>query len=174
MKRAELILASDRVSRGERTDATAAGVRAVLAGAGIDLLEVVAVADEVAALEAALRRALTRADLVLTSGGTGIGPRDVTPEATRRVIERVVPGVGEAMRAASARTVPTAALSRALAGTSGRSLVVNLPGSPSGARECLAVVLPALVHGLRLLEGQVEDCAREAPPQAGSTGHPAR
>ena len=133
MSRAWLILASDRVSRGERADQTEARVRAVLEPAGFSLEGVQAVPDELAALTEALRGACGRAELVLTSGGTGLAPRDVTPEATRAVIEREVPGLGEAMRAASGGAVPTAPLSRALAGTWGRALIVNLPGSPGGA-----------------------------------------
>lgn len=154
-----LVLASDRVSRGERADATAAGIREVLASVGLSLESVVAVPDDEAALIDALNEAVARCALVLTSGGTGLSPRDVTPEATRRVIEREVPGLGEAMRAASRGTVPTADLSRGLAGTVGGSLVINLPGSPAGARECLEAVLPAIQHGLRVLEGVVKDCA---------------
>lgn len=166
-----LVLASDRVSRGEREDGTAAGIARVLAGAGLRLTTTRAVPDEVGALTDALREACRRAALVLTSGGTGIGPRDVTPEATRAVLEKELPGFGEAMRAASRGQVPTADLSRALAGTCGRALVVNLPGSPRGAVECLEVVLPAVRHALRLLAGSVRDCAddpssgRNAPPR---------
>jgi len=156
-----LILASDRVARGERADATAERLRPLLEAAGLPLLEVRAVADERAVLAAALREAAGRAALVLTSGGTGLAPRDVTPEATRDVIEREVPGLGEAMRAVSLARTPTAALSRATAGTLGRSLVVNLPGSPSGAAECLAAVLPAIGHAVRLVAGEVRDCQQE-------------
>ncbi len=97
--------------------------------------------------------------LVLTSGGTGIGPRDVTPEATRAVIQREVPGLAEAMRARSLAETPHAPLSRAVAGTRGRSLVVNLPGSPRGVRTCLEAVLPALMHGVVMLGPEPGDCA---------------
>jgi len=161
VSRAWLILASDRVSRGERADQTAERLRSALEGAGLVLEGVEAVPDDQAALAEALGRACGRAELVLTSGGTGIAPRDVTPEATRAVIEREIPGLGEAMRAASGGKVPTASLSRALAGTRGRALIVNLPGSPGGAEECLRAILPAVKHGLKLLEGAVRDCATD-------------
>jgi molybdopterin adenylyltransferase len=156
-----LILASDRVSAGERADKTAQLLRESLAAAALDLIDVIAVPDEQDLLEQALRAAVRRSALVLTSGGTGLAPRDVTPEATRAVIEREVPGLGEAMRAASRAQVPTADLSRALAGSLGGSLVVNLPGSPKGAQQCLDVVLPAVKHAIRLLAGTVKDCATE-------------
>lgn len=161
MNTARLILASDRVSRGERVDATADGVRRVLEEAGFTLESTVAVPDEQDALRAAIVVASGEVDLVLTSGGTGIAPRDVTPEATRAVIERELPGLGEAMRAASRAATPTADLSRATAGILGQALVVNLPGSPRGAAECLAAVLPAVGHGLRVLVGAVDDCAED-------------
>lgn len=159
MNDARLILASDRVSRGERDDATADGVRRVLEQAGFRLESTIAVPDEQDALRAAIVAAAGEVALVLTSGGTGIAARDVTPEATRAVIERELPGLGEAMRAASRAATPTADLSRATAGTLGRAMVVNLPGSPKGAAECLVAVLPAVDHGLRVLLGAVGDCA---------------
>jgi len=99
--------------------------------------------------------------VVLTSGGTGVGPRDVTVEATRAVIEREIPGLGEAMRMKSFAATPTALLSRATAGTLGAALIVNLPGSPKGAVECLGVVLPVVAHAARLLAGGVADCQKE-------------
>lgn len=166
MTDALLILASDRVARGERQDRTAEGIRAELEARGVVLLGVRVVPDEQAALRQALVEACAEADIVLTSGGTGIGPRDITPEATRAVLEREIPGLGEAMRAVSRGKVPTADLSRAIAGTRGRALIVNLPGSPAGARECLAAILPALLHGAKLLAGSLADC-RDDPGVAG-------
>jgi molybdenum cofactor synthesis domain-containing protein len=113
--------------------------------------------DERARIAGAIREAAAEADVVLTSGGTGIAPRDVTPEATRDVVEKELPGFGEAMRAASRAATPFADLSRATAGVAGRALVVNLPGSPKGARECLAVVLPMLQHAVRVLSNAASD-----------------
>jgi len=159
VRRALLVLASDRVAAGERADRTAAGLQPLVVAAGLEWLAPVVVPDEVGPLEAALRAGIERADLVLTSGGTGIGPRDVTPEATAAVIEKELPGFGEQMRAVSLGKAPGVALSRATAGTAGTSLIVNLPGSPKGAAECLTAVLGAALHGLELLASTVADCA---------------
>src|ERR687886_442840 len=106
------------------------------------------------------------ADLVLTTGGTGLAPRDVTPEATRAVVEREVPGIPEAMRAASLAKTPFAMLSRMVAGTRGQTLIVNLPGSPKAVREILDVVLPALPHALDKLLGDPNDCVPALPAAA--------
>jgi len=157
--RARLILASDRVARGQAEDRTAGALREVLADAGDELVGVVAVADDRDAIEAALREAVGGVELVLTSGGTGLGPRDVTPEATRPLIDRELPGVAEALRAAAFPRVPTSILTRGLCGSARRSVVLNLPGSPRGAAEGLRLVLPALRHAVELLAGAVEDCA---------------
>lgn len=99
-------------------------------------------------------------DLILTTGGTGLGPRDVTPEATLAVIDREVPGIAEAMRAKSLEITPRAILSRAKAGLRHKTLIINLPGSPKGVQECLQVILPALEHGLAIMKGQDNECAR--------------
>lgn len=101
-----------------------------------------------------------RLNLILTTGGTGLSPRDFTPNATLEVIEYEVPGIAETMRSESMKKTSRAMLSRAVAGVRGRTLIINLPGSPKGVRECLEVILEALPHGLDVLQGQVEDCAR--------------
>ncbi len=157
--KAEIVIVSDRGASGVREDRTAPRLAAVLIEAGMEpSLPPTIVPDERERIAAALIAACRRAPLVLTSGGTGVAPRDVTPDATRDVIDREVPGLGEAMRAASREKVPTADLSRALAGIRGATWIVNLPGSPKGAEECLRAVLPALRHGLEILAGAVRDC----------------
>lgn len=152
--RAVVITVSDRAAQGERPDAS--GPRAVeqLETAGFEVAEPVVVADEIDAIVGALRAAVSRGStLVVTTGGTGLAPRDVTPEATKTVIEREVPGLVEALRAEGRRSTPFAALSRAVAGTTGTSLVVNLPGSPTGVEESLQVLLPLAHHALEVLAG---------------------
>jgi molybdenum cofactor synthesis domain-containing protein len=99
------------------------------------------------------------ADLILTTGGTGLSPRDVTPEATMSVIERVIPGMAEAMRAASMKKTPHAMISRAIAGVRARTLIINLPGSPKGAKENLEAVMPALEHAIAKIQGDPSECA---------------
>jgi len=157
--RVGILTVSDRSARRARPDlsgpALAQAVTERLTGAEVVIAEIVP--DERAAISAWLVRAADelRLDLVLTTGGTGFAPRDITPEATRAVIERDAPGLAEAMRVASLRVTPHAMLSRAVAGIRGRSLIVNLPGSPKGAVENLATILPVLPHAIELL--------REAP-----------
>jgi molybdenum cofactor synthesis domain-containing protein len=160
---AALLICSDRASAGARNDETEPRLKPLLEAAGHSLATVRIVADEQGAIEAALRELARDHALVLTSGGTGLSPRDVTVEATLAVVEREVPGLGEAMRAKSLASTPMAMLSRATAGTLGAALIVNLPGSPAGAAECLAVVLPVVSHAARLLAGRVVDCRTEIP-----------
>jgi molybdenum cofactor synthesis domain-containing protein len=158
-----IVTVSDRSHRGERADASGPALRGyVEAELGAHVALQVIVPDDYEAIVAALRDAVARRgiDLVLTTGGTGCGPRDVTPEATRAVIEREVPGFAEHMRAQSLLKTPHALLSRAVAGMAGRSLIINLPGSPKGAVENLASVKEALPHAVELLRGDVVDCAR--------------
>ena len=155
--RAAVVTVSDSRSRGDRADTTTQIIREALSDAGgFDLVGAVLVPDERAEIEAVLVRLAdeARCALVLTTGGTGLAPRDVTPEATRAVCELEVPGLPEAVRTVTSRANPKAWLSRAVAGVRGDCLIVNLPGSPGGVRDALAVLLPLLPHALRVRAGQ--------------------
>lgn len=156
-----LVVCSDRAAAGERQDGSAAGLRELVEKAGHRWGEVVCVADRQSDIENAIRDLSQRAAVVLTTGGTGLSSRDVTVEATQAVVDREIPGFGEAMRAASLKVTPMAMLSRATAGTLGKSLIINLPGSPKGAVECLEVVLPVIRHASRVLAGGVKDCQQD-------------
>lgn len=151
--RALVVTVSDRSSRGERPDTGGPLLAGLLADLGLDVGEVVLVPDDVDAVQEALRAASAAYDLVVTTGGTGLSPRDVTPEATGPLLDRRVPGLEEALRGRGAATVPTAVLSRGLVGTIGRALVVNLPGSTGGVRDGVAVLAPVLEHALAQLAG---------------------
>lgn len=159
--RSVLIVVSDRAAQGLRPDATAALLRPALADQGYDLAEVVVVPDERGQIAAAIRAAAVHAALVLTTGGTGVAPRDVTPEATRDVLDLEVPGLGEEMRRRSAALTPKALGSRALGGVLGRAVVLNLPGRPEGALECFGFVAPALAHLSALRRGPVTDASHD-------------
>ena len=164
MYNAAVITVSDRSFRGERPDEAGPRVAELLREAGYRVTETALAPDEQPLIEEALRRLADQAgvQLIVTTGGTGFAPRDVTPEATLAVCERLTPGIPEAMRAASAKITPRAMLSRAQAGIRGGTLIVNLPGSPKAAQENLEAVLPALAHGLKMLSGTPADCAAEA------------
>lgn len=153
-----IVTASDGVSRGDRRDATGDALAELLASAGHAVTARVVVPDDRDRIATALRRAVDddRVDLAVVAGGTGFGPRDVTPEATADVVDRHAPGLAEAMRAVGRASTPMADLSRAIAGVRGTSLVLDLPGSPRGATESLEAVLPVLGHALQLLHGHTE------------------
>ena len=162
MQRAAVLTVSDGVAAGVREDASGASLAEMLTSAGYSLEDRQVVPDDRNEIEGALRTMAASADLIVTTGGTGFGPRDVTPEATRAVIEREAPGLAEAMRAAGLASTPMAALSRAVAGVLGETLIVNLPGSPRGARHSLQAIMAVLPHALELLSGHTEH--KEAPP----------
>jgi molybdenum cofactor synthesis domain-containing protein len=155
--RCGILTVSDRSARGKRPDGTGPILEALLRENGWEVAATAIVPDEPAEIRAVLVKWADEAhlDLILTNGGTGFAPRDVTPEATLEVVDRLAPGLAESMRAASLKVTPHGMLSRAVSGIRKRTLIINLPGSPKGARENLEVVLPVIPHAVQLL--------REAP-----------
>lgn len=150
---AAVLTVSDGVHAGAREDASGDTLEELLRGEGFDVVRRV-VSDDAALIAGTIRELVdSGAELVVTTGGTGFAPRDVTPEATLSVVDRVAPGIAEAIRADAIARTPHALLSRGVAGLRGRSLVVNLPGSPGGCRDGFAVIRPALRHGLELAAG---------------------
>ncbi len=151
---AAVITVSDSSHKGARADKSGPAVAAALKAKGFEVIATQIVPDVRPKIEAAIKKLARQAQLVVTTGGTGVAPRDVTPEATRAVCDRLVDGIAERMRAEGSKKTPLAALSRGLCGTRGRSLVLNLPGSPAGATESLAAVIELLPHALELLQGK--------------------
>jgi molybdenum cofactor synthesis domain-containing protein len=160
---AAVLVASDSRSGGRREDLTGPAAQEALAEIGLDVVEVAVVPDEHDALKARLIEWCERGDvlLILTAGGTGLGPRDVTPEATRAVIERDAPGLAELIRLRSLEITPHASLSRGIAGVRGQTLIVNLPGSPKAVREAIGFLAPALPHAIETVSGRAVECARK-------------
>ena len=164
--RVGVLTVSDRVAAGARDDAGGGALCELLERAGAVLVSRAVVPDEREPITAALRAMTGDADVVLTTGGTGLGPRDVTPEATRAVLDREAPGIAEALRAASLAITPFAMLSRATAGLVGRTLVVNLPGNPKAVREEWAILAPVLAHAVATARGPVPDESHQHPPDS--------
>lgn len=152
--RVRILVVSDSAARGEAEDRSGPLLRELAEAERMSVAELSVVADDQEAITAWLLEAAPEADLLLTCGGTGLGPRDVTPQATLKVLDFEVPGIAEALRAAGLKHTPHAMLSRAVAGVRGRTLVVNLPGSPRAVSEQFAVLAPVAVHAVALLRGQ--------------------
>ncbi len=163
MFRVAIICASDKGYQGVREDTATPMISALLESNGYSVVSTCLLPDDRERLAREMARICDGnfADMIVTTGGTGLSPRDVTPEATLDIMQKSVPGIPEAMRAASMRFTPKAMLSRAVAGIRERTLIVNLPGSPKGAIENLTSVLPALWHGLETLTGRTQECARQ-------------
>lgn len=159
---AGIVTASDKASRGEREDAGGPAIREMIEPAGYHVRSQSILSDDEEGLYAELVRLADeeQVDVIFTTGGTGLSPRDNTPEATLRAMHRNVPGIAEAIRAHSMQITPRAMLSRAVCGMRGRTLIVNLPGSPRAVRESLEFLLPTLEHGLEILRGDAGECAR--------------
>ena len=160
--RTAIITLSDKGSAGEREDESGNIIREMIADIGASAVHYEILPDEKSKIVETLTRLSDSGniDLILTTGGTGVAPRDVTPEATLSVIDRELPGMAEAMRAESLKKTPHAMISRAVAGVRKQTLIINLPGSPRAVRENLAVVLPALSHAIEKIKGDPSDCAK--------------
>lgn len=158
--RAAILTLSDKGSRGERVDESGPALSAWLEGHGVKTVQSRIIADEFEQIVEVLTEWADAdvADLILTTGGTGVSPRDITPEATLQVVERVIPGLGELMRIKSREKTIMASLSRAVAGIRKQTLIINLPGSPKGATENLEAVWPTLDHAVEKIRGGQEDC----------------
>lgn len=154
-----IITVSDKGSRGERVDESGPAIREMIASLGETIANHM-ISDDLTEIQGLLLRLCDseQCDLILTTGGTGLSPRDNTPEATLAVIRREVPGLAEAMRQESLKKTNRAMLTRGVAGIRGKTLIINLPGSVKAVRECLEVILPALPHAMEVLSGQASDC----------------
>ena len=157
---AGILVISDKGWRGERSDKSGPVAKEIISRLGIEVAKYEVVPDEAEIISTRLREwsDALGLDLILTSGGTGLSPRDVTPEATLAVVDKIIPGLTEAMRIDTMKRKPEAILSRAVAGSRGKCLIVNLPGSPKAVKECLEVILSVLPHALDILGGKTSEC----------------
>ncbi|MDV5121427.1 MAG: MogA/MoaB family molybdenum cofactor biosynthesis protein [Candidatus Scalindua sp.] len=166
MIKAAVLTISDKGSRGEREDKSGEVIKEKLGHINAEVVAYEIVPDEREIISQTIRSFADRANLILTTGGTGVSPRDVTPEATRDVIERELPGFSEAMRAESFKVTTRSIGSRAVSGMYKDTLIINLPGSPKGVSECLGVVLEAIPHVLEVAGGKASDCGKDAKPHS--------
>ena len=158
---AGILTISDKGSRGEREDKSDEAIREIISQFGARFVDYAIVPDEKEVIKKKLVEWADKGgvDMIITTGGTGLGPRDVTPEATLDVIDKIIPGFSEAMRAKSLRKTPHAMLSREVCGIRDKTLIINLPGSPKAVQECLPVILPALPHAIEVIKGEAAECA---------------
>jgi molybdopterin adenylyltransferase len=162
MMRVGVITISDRGYRGEREDTSGEVIQGMVRGLGAEVAFSAVVPDEQEKIKEALVQGADEMglDLIVTTGGTGVSPRDVTPDATREAIEREIPGFAEAMRMEGLKKTPHAMISRAVCGVRGKTLIINLPGSPKAVREGLEVLMPAIPHTIAKIQGDPRDCGR--------------
>ncbi len=158
---AAILTVSDKGSQGGREDTAGSVIRELLSGLGVEISRYEIVPDEQGEISGKLKEWADNSniDLILTSGGTGLSPRDVTPEATLAVVDRLAPGFSEVMRTESLKKTPMGMLSRGVSGVRGGSLIINLPGSAKAVRECLEAIIPALPHAIETLRGEASECA---------------
>ncbi len=161
MLTAGVLTISDKGWRGERGDESGQVAQQYISRLPAQVIRYEIVPDERSTIADRLREWADKIelDLIVTSGGTGLSPRDITPEATLDVVDKTIPGLTEAMRMETMKKTPTSVLSRAVAGSRGKCLIINLPGSPGGVKECLDVILPVLPHAMEILAGEVSECA---------------
>jgi molybdenum cofactor synthesis domain-containing protein len=159
--KAGIIIASDKAARGERQDKCIAAAKEALDNSSIEIIEEKVVADEIDIISEILKEwsDKKKLDVIFTSGGTGLSPRDVTPEATRKVIDKEVPGISEGIRISSLSKTPRAMLSRGISGVREKTLIINLPGSPKAVKECLEIVLSVIPHAVETMRGEANECA---------------
>ncbi len=160
MIKVAILTLSDKGSKGEREDASGPAIERIMKKIDAKVVSYDILPDEKALIKKKLLSLCGKVDLILTTGGTGLSPRDVTPEATREVIRQEIPGIAEAMRMEGLKKTPHAMLSRAVSGVRGGTLIVNLPGSPAAVKENLSVILASLPHAIEKIKGSMKECAR--------------
>jgi len=168
MIKVAILTLSDKGSKGERKDTSGPAIEKAMKKIGAKIVSCDILPDEKALIKKKLLTLCKEVDLILTTGGTGLSPRDVTPEATREVIQQEIPGIAEAMRYKGLKKTPYAMLSRAVAGVRGRTLIINLPGSPAAVKENLSVIIDVLPHAIEKIQGCMSECASLRERRCGS------
>lgn len=161
--RVGIVTASDKGSRGERIDQSGQVIREMVTTIGGEVIVYQVIPDDYELIKNTIIHQAdeVKVDLIITTGGTGLGPRDITPEATKAVIDREVPGIAEVIRMESMKKTNRAMLTRGVSGVRNKTLIINLPGSPRAVQECLEIIFPALPHGIQILKGEASECARK-------------